>query len=157
MLQVRKSPQGCASALLWKLPAIMQAVMGDCLANTYATLLCWQRIDFALQVVKVFERILYAADEKEAKEAMEQVLEEYNQQARDWGGAFNLDLCTSSLLLPADLLSTPMMAVSIISICALKRLHSACARSNCLPKHLLVQCMAGVDLIFCLLDSDASG
>lgn len=33
-----------------------------------------------LQVVKVFERILYAADEKEAKEAMEQVLEEYNQQ-----------------------------------------------------------------------------
>ena len=33
-----------------------------------------------VQVVKVFERILYAADEKEAKEAMEQVLEEYNQQ-----------------------------------------------------------------------------
>ena len=36
-----------------------------------------------MQVVKVFERILYAADEKEAKEAMEQVLEEYNQQPRD--------------------------------------------------------------------------
>lgn len=35
-----------------------------------------------MQVVKVFERILYAADEKEAKEAMEQVLEEYNQQPR---------------------------------------------------------------------------
>ena len=34
-----------------------------------------------LQVVKVFEHILYAADEKEAKEAMEQVLEEYNQQS----------------------------------------------------------------------------
>lgn len=33
-----------------------------------------------VQVVKVFERILYAADEKEAKEAMEQVLEEYKQQ-----------------------------------------------------------------------------
>lgn len=29
----------------------------------------------------MFERILYAADEKEAKEAMEQVLEEYNQQS----------------------------------------------------------------------------
>ena len=38
------------------------------------------RVDGFLQVVKVFERILYAADEKEAKEAMEQVLEEYNQQ-----------------------------------------------------------------------------
>ena len=47
----------------------------------YATGACVSlRLASPFQVVKVFERILYAADEKEAKEAMEQVLEEYNQQ-----------------------------------------------------------------------------
>ncbi|KAL0041753.1 hypothetical protein WJX79_003445 [Trebouxia sp. C0005] len=43
-------------------------------------ILCQMPLLQSIPVVKVFERILYAADEKEAKEAMEQVLEEYNQQ-----------------------------------------------------------------------------
>lgn len=45
-------------------------------------ILCQMPLLQSIPVVKVFERILYAADEKEAKEAMEQVLEEYNQQPR---------------------------------------------------------------------------
>ncbi|KAL3131145.1 hypothetical protein ABBQ38_000450 [Trebouxia sp. C0009 RCD-2024] len=44
-------------------------------------ILCQMPLLQSIPVVKVFERILYAADEKEAKEAMEQVLEEYNQQS----------------------------------------------------------------------------
>ena len=55
--------------------------MSTCLCPTRLSLdLVDTMICMPLQVVKVFERILYAADEKEAKEAMEQVLEEYNQQ-----------------------------------------------------------------------------
>ena len=65
---------------------MVTSVLLDVVVLEYGTLHFESLLDLMamplMQVVKVFERILYAADEKEAKEAMEQVLEEYNQQPR---------------------------------------------------------------------------